>query len=150
MLPAPSRTSLYFKWSKIIYCPKSFKNIVISIQEWLALFKSSQGPSPWQLAFDFVDELVDVEVVAEARDKRGAAQECQGDEEARGASSAGGVEEEREGDGEEGHPASSPGDQEEEQEEKEGDGNQQQFPMSYKPGGQHLCRNRAFCESYIH
>ena len=105
--------------------------------------------SPWKLASDFVDELVDVEVVAEARDKRGAAQECQGDEEARGASSARGVEEERKGDGEEGHPASSPGDQEEEQEEKEGDGNQQQFPMSYKPGGQHLCRNRAFCESYI-
>ena len=115
----------------------------------MALFKSSQCPSPWQLASDFVDELVDVEVVAEAREKRGAAQECQGDEEARGVSSAGGVEEERKGDGEEGHPASSPGDQEEEQEEKEGDANQQQFPMSYKPGGQHLCRNRAFCESYI-
>ena len=41
--------------------------------------------SPWQLASDLVDELVDVEVVAEARDKRGAAQECQGDEEAIGA-----------------------------------------------------------------
>ena len=105
--------------------------------------------SPWQLASDFVDELVDVEVVAEARDKRGAAQECQGDEEARGACGARGVEEERKGDGEEGHPASSPGDQEKEQEEKEGDANQQQFPMSYKPGGQHLCRNRAFCESYF-
>ena len=50
-----------------------------------------------------------------------------------------GGEEDGRADGEEGEPATSPGDEEEEQEKEEEDATHHHLPISYKPGRQDLC-----------